>query len=138
MRQRHAGYLGVEIAVTCIDSLRLLVGVSSVADVSWRAYWTLVQRITSRDAVDCVEYRQDVERFFQMGDRRRLFDPRAGRRVVVGRDEDDRHGEALVELEATRPAHVNVEDETVCATDREPFEELARGRELRRRRQRSR
>jgi hypothetical protein len=64
-----------------------------------------------------------------MGDRGRLFDSRPGRRVVVGRDEDDRHGESLLELEAARPAHVNVEDQTVCSTDGEPFEELARGRE---------
>src|ERR671936_2789591 len=139
MRQRHPGYRRVEIAVTCIEtaptcrramtSFCLLVRRLTLADVARRFNWTFAQPTACRDATDCIQYRLGGDRLFQVSGGRRLLDARMGRRVVVRRNENDRHREPLLELETVHPVHVNIEDEAVRATDCEPLEKLARGRE---------
>jgi hypothetical protein len=84
-------------------------------------------------AADRVEHHVVIERLQEMADGARLFDTLACRRIVMGGDEDDRHGQTLLEIEAAQLIHVDIENQAGRATAGQPLEEFTRGRERLRR-----
>jgi hypothetical protein len=75
------------------------------------------------------EHGRGVEGLAQVAGGSGLLDALEGRDVVVGRDEDDRDGQTILEVEPVHLSHLDVEHEAGRSIPRQPVEEPAGGRE---------